>query len=112
MFLYYAGSRLSTFSRRLLHHSAHATHAAAHSSHATHAVVVMVVAAGGLFFGLWDFRYKRFGRKQQRSNAGCVLQRRANDLGRIDNARRHEVAVLILICVVAVVLAFHLAHAI
>ena len=41
-----------------------------------------------------------------------VLQRGADDLGRVDDAGRDQVAVLVLVGVVAVVLALHLADAV
>ena len=48
----------------------------------------------------------------KRRDAGGVLQRDAHDLGRIDDAGGHQVAVLIAVGVVAFVLALHLANAI
>ena len=55
---------------------------------------------------------ERVGREQQRRDARRVLQRRADDLRRVDDARRDHVAVLVLVGVVAVVLALHLADAV
>ena len=55
---------------------------------------------------------ERLGGQQQRGDAGRVLQRGADDLGRIDDAGLDQVAVLVLVGVVAVVLALHLPDAV
>src|SRR5688572_17800054 len=75
-------------------------------------MVVMMVAAGGFFFFLGNLGNERFGRQQERRDARGVLQRGANDLGGIDDASGHQIAVLVLVGVVAVILTLHLPHAV
>ena len=55
---------------------------------------------------------KRFGGQQQCRNAGRVLQRGPHDLGRIDHAGSNEVAVLVLVGIIALVFAFEVLHAV
>src|SRR5689334_13288120 len=97
-----------------LHHAAHATHSshsAAHSAHATHSVVVSV-AAGTFFFLFRDLGDARIGCEQKGRDARAVLQRGTNDLSRVDDTGGDQIAVLVLVGVVAFVLALHLTDAI
>ena len=50
----------------------------------------------------------RFRRDEQASNRGCILQRRADHLGRIDNSLGHQVAELVRLRVVTVRVSFRL----
>src|SRR4051795_723419 len=61
----------------------HAAHAAARGH-----------AAAGLSVLLRQLGHHGFGRDQESRNRSCVLDRRAHDLGRVDDALLHEVAVL------------------
>ena len=60
--------------------------------HAAHAVVVTATGAGRLGLGL--VRHERLGGQQQARDRAGVLQRRAGDLGRVDDTGGHEVLVL------------------
>ena len=61
------------------------------------------VAAGhGRFLLLFgNLRHQRFGGEQQRGDRRRVLQRRADDLGRVDDAGRDQVFDLVVLRVVA-----------
>ena len=50
-------------------------------------------AAAGAGVLLRQFGHHGFGGDQQRRNRSCVLDRRANHLGRVDDALRDQVAV-------------------
>src|SRR5690625_2529847 len=69
---------------------------AAHSAHAT-----PIGSAGALALRLGLLGDHRFGRDQQAGNRGCILKRVAHDLGRVDDAPLHEVAVALLLGVEA-----------
>ena len=74
-------------------HATHATHAAAHAAHAAaHAAVAVAVPLVVLLLG--DLGDEARGGQQQRGHAGGVLQGRADDLGRVDDAGLDQVAVL------------------
>src|SRR4029077_20679753 len=68
-------------------HAAHATHATA-----TAAVATATAAAGLLLRSLGD---ERLGGEHERGHRGRVLERRAHDLGRVDDAGLHQVLVLL-----------------
>src|SRR5205085_5110689 len=98
----------------LLHHSSHATHAThathVHSSHSTHAsatVPVMVMVIVVVPF-LRDFSDQGLGRQEQAGHAGGILQRAADDFRRVHDAGRNQVAVRVLVGVVAFVLPLEL----
>ena len=61
------------------------------------------LASPGVFLLLGDLGDERFGRQHQRRDRRGVLQRRPHDLRRVDDARAHEVLVLLGRRVVAVV---------
>ena len=54
-----------------------------------------------IFFGRF-LDHDRIGRQQQSGYAGCVLECCANDLGRVDDTELDHVAVLVVLCIVAV----------
>ncbi len=64
------------------------------SVHPAHAAAAARRRAGFLLL-LGDVADERFGRQQQRSDRGGVLERRAHHLGRIDDAGLHQVLVLL-----------------
>src|SRR5438105_1076606 len=70
------------------------------------------MAAGGFLFFLGNLGDERLGREKQCGNARGVLQRGANDLGRVDNAGRNQVAVFVFVGVIAFAFALQLANAI
>jgi hypothetical protein len=71
----------------------------------------MVMARTRRFFFFGDFGDERVGGQQQGRDAGRVAQGRADDLGRVDHAGFHQIAVFVLVGVVAFVLALELADA-
>src|SRR6478672_11148802 len=76
----------------LVVHAAHATHTAATGRHTGAALVFL------RYFG-----HHGFGGDQESRNRGCILDRHANDLGRVDNARRDQVDIFAGLRVEAVV---------
>src|SRR6476619_1486254 len=64
----------------LVVHAADATHTAATGRHTSAALVFL------RYFG-----HHGFGGDQESRNRGCILDRHANDLGRVDNTRRDQV---------------------
>src|SRR6478735_4121117 len=76
----------------LVVHAAHTTHAAATGRH-TGAALVLLRYLG----------HHGFGGDQESRNRGCILDRHANDLGRVDNARRDQVDIFAGLRVEAVV---------
>src|SRR5687768_2842714 len=72
----------------------------AHAAHARHAAVRMAAAALLLFHQLG---HHRIGGEHQTGYGGSVLQRGARDLGRVDDALRDQIAVLLGLRVEAVV---------
>ena len=78
----------------------------AHAAHAAHATHTAWVWHSRLFFSR-DFRQEARGREEQSRDARGVLQRNADDLRRIDDARLDKIAVGIFVGVVTVVLTFH-----
>ena len=85
-------------------HSSHSTHAAAHA-------VIVGIVVPVLFLGGISVTSDSVVRAASRHTGG-ILQGHANDLGRIDDPRGDQVAVGVLIRVVAVVFALHLPDAI
>ena len=70
----------------------------------------MVMLVGCFLFLDWNFGNQRIGGKQQGRHAGRVLQCRADHFNRVDNTSLEQVAVLVLICVVAFILSFFTAN--
>src|SRR6476620_9028078 len=63
-----------------------------HAAHATHAAATRRHTGAALVF-LRHFGDHGFGGNQQRRNRGCVLNRYANHLGRVDDALGDQIAV-------------------
>ena len=63
-------------------------------------MIVVVVIAGFLLGG--HFGNERFGGEQQGRDAGCILQRGADDLGRIDDSSGNQITVGIFVGVVSI----------
>src|SRR6476661_1558025 len=76
----------------LVVHPAHTTHTAATGRHTGAALVFL------RYFG-----HHGFGGDQESRNRSCILDRHANDLGRVDNARRDQVDIFASLRVEAVV---------
>src|SRR6476620_8818035 len=76
----------------LVVHAAHTPHTAATGRHTGAALVFL------RYFG-----HHGFGGDQESRNRGCILDRYANDLGRVDNARRDQVDIFAGLRVEAVV---------
>src|SRR6478735_1960268 len=76
----------------LVVHAAYATHTAATGRHTGAALVFL------RYFG-----HHGFGGDQESRNRGCILDRHANDLGRVDNTRRDQVDIFAGLRVEAVV---------
>src|SRR6478672_451493 len=76
----------------LVVHAAHATHTAATGRHTGAALVFL------RYFG-----HHGFGGDQESRNRGCILDRHADDLGRVDNTRRDQVDIFAGLRVEAVV---------
>src|SRR6185295_11047511 len=73
-----------------------------HASHTTHAATTRRHTGAALVF-LRYFGHHGFGGDQESRNRGCILDRHANDLGRVDNARRDQVDIFAGLRVEAVV---------
>src|SRR6478672_8177622 len=76
----------------LVVHAAHTTHTAATGRH-----------TGATLVFLRYFGHHGFGGDQESRNRGCILDCHANDLGRVDNARRDQVDIFAGLRVEAVV---------
>src|SRR5260370_4517356 len=79
--------------------------------HAAHAAARACGTAGccTLLFVFLEFSDERFGGEHQARDGGCVLQRQASDLGRVDDAHLDHVAIVAGVRVEAVVFILRLA---